>query len=113
MTTIPPPKFADLMPFEKKMLKSFAEIVRLDDAMAIHCEEAGETYCDGCPLQNKNDIHCNRKFLHGMIEDIKKEMPAELRELLGDHPSHFCQPCEPTQPECQGRPRSSQCLPPN
>lgn len=94
-TAIAPPSFRDLM------LRNFAEIVRLDDAMQILCDEQKNgDVCDAvCPLLNKNGVHCNRKFLHGMIEDLKKEVP--MLKLCPREQDGLCTGDEPCPHDCR------------
>ena len=94
-TAISPPSFRDLM------LRNFAEIVRLDDAMQILCDEQKNgDVCDAvCPLLNKNGVHCNRKFLHGMIEDLKKEVP--MLKLCPREQDGLCTGDEPCPHDCR------------
>lgn len=89
MTTIPPPKFEDLMK------RYHGEIERLVYAAEIHCQGKDRKGTPSCPFYS-----CPFNDPWNMLCRIER-----IRLVMGEHqpvgdPAPYCIPCERTMPEC-------------
>lgn len=83
MTTIPHPSFLE------KMQRFYGQMEQALYSAECTCHNDGEKCIgDECPFSATPDHPFPPCSL------------SMMRYAIGNHPAHFCQPCEPTQPEC-------------